>query len=130
MQNAGAYVEQIPAGIKPPVARITAAGKPVAVRAAPAGVYVQVADVRTQSEAVRASLALAERLGAQRPRFLRGEVVQTAGGARILMFAGPFDDAAAAHAFCDVALPSEPCVSRELQAASTPTKALQHRDRP
>lgn len=120
MQVAGAYVEQIPVGAKPPVPRITAAGKIVAPPVPPAGLYVQVADVRTQDEAVRASLALAQRLGAQRPRFVRGEIMRVAGQARIFMYAGPFGAAAAASAFCAVALSDSPCVTRDLKAGRPP----------
>lgn len=123
MQDAGAYIEQVPAGAKPPALRITPTGKLASAPTPAAGLYVRIADARTQAEAIRDSLTLAEQLGVRRPRFIRGDVVQIGGRAHILLFAGPFTDAAAARAFCEAAS-AQSCVTRDFAGRDVSASAV------
>lgn len=118
MQAAGAYIDQIPAGAKPPTLAIRQ-GVGATASPAPPGVYVRVANAQTQAEAVRASLALTARLGPLRPRYIRGEAEAQAGGSRILMYAGPFATSDDVKAFCHKALAEEPCEARMLGPGAT-----------
>ena len=120
-----AYVEQIPAGAEPstspPVLKITPGAGP-RVQPPPAGLYVQVASVVGQQQALQAGLELTQRLGANRPAFIRGVGALVDGRPEIRMFAGPFVDSAAAKRFCALALPDQECAQKIF--AATPRTSL------
>ncbi len=118
-----AYVEQIPAGAKPPqasppVLKIVPDAAPGPQRPAPPGLYVQVAAVTGQQQALQAGLDLAQRLGPDRPAFIRGVGAVVDGRPRIRMFAGPFAGAAAASRFCALAIPDQACTEQVFPPAS------------
>ncbi len=126
MQSSGAYVDQIPAGAKPPptappALKVTRGGVQAPQRETPAGLYVQVASVADQEQAVRASLELAQRLGSARPPFIRGEAAMVSGRMRLRMYAGPFADPVAAKRFCNFAIPGDVCLERVFTAPRTGT---------
>ena len=117
MQPGGAYVEQIPPGAKPPTGsttplRIVPNTTPVVSQAPPPGLYVQIASVLTQEQAVRTGLEFAQRLGAKRPPFIRGEAVMVEGQRRIRLYAGPLIDVTRALSFCALAMPNQSCLMR------------------
>ncbi len=126
MQSSDAYVEQIAPGARPPTLR------PPAVRVvpprgaeplpAPAGLYLQVASVRTQEEAAKAGLDVVARSGGAPPPFIRGVAVKVGAEDRIRMFAGPFPDEAAARAYCGQIITGAPCLLRTLPAAPPPAR--------
>ena len=130
MQPDGAYVDQIPAGAKPPpssppAVRIVPGGG-ATTRPTPPGLYVQIASVADQEQAIRAGLDFAQRLGADRPPFIRGEVSSVEGQRRLLLYAGPFKDGEAARRFCGKALPGQACLGRAFAApAPAPAGARQ-----
>ena len=117
MQTAGAYVDQIPPGARttapaPEPLKIAPNSARMAQRPPPPGLYVQIADVLNGEQAIEAGLAFAQRLGARRPPFIRGEAASVQGQPRLLMYAGPFVDAAAAQTFCAHAIPQQTCLTR------------------
>lgn len=125
MQSAdAAYVEQIPAGARPPAGsaapppllRGSGPRSPPPPRSAPAGLYVQVASVPGPREAVQAALEVTDRLGAQRPAFVRGVKVVVNGTPRIRLYAGPLADEPAARRLCAAAIPGQPCLLQRLDA--------------
>lgn len=122
MQPAGAYMDQIPAGARPPTAnppavKITPNTGPVAQRPPPPGLYVQVASVGDQDQAIRAGLEVSQRLGANRPPFIRGVAATVQGQPRIHMFAGPFADEGVARRFCALAVPGQACLLHVFESA-------------
>ena len=117
MQTSGAYVDQIPAGSRgaasdPGPLKIAPNPGQAVQRPPPPGLYVQVANVPDQAQAIEAGLSLAQRLGSGRPAFIRGQAALVQGQPRLLMYAGPFADDAAARRFCAQAVPQQACVTR------------------
>lgn len=117
MQAQGAYVDQIPAGVKPPTAappalRITPNAGVASQRPPPPGLYVRIATVQNQEQALHVGMAFAQSLGANRPPFIRGEAQQVDGRPGLGLFAGPFASDPAARRFCEAALAGQVCTVR------------------
>ena len=117
MQTGGAYVDQIPAGSRgaasaPAPLKLAPNPARVVQRPPPPGLYVQIANVLNQAQAIEAALSLAQRLGSGRPPFIRGEAASVQDQPRLLMYAGPFVDGDAAKRFCAQAIPQQACLTR------------------
>lgn len=116
-QTGGVCVDQIPPGSKPPpvsppVLRVTPSTGPIVAKPLPPGIYVQIASAATQEDAIKSGLELSQRLGRDRPAFIRGVTQVVEGKPRIVLFAGPFADEGAVGHFCATALAGGPCQAR------------------